>query len=188
VVRALAGYNPNHKRLLRREIDAINVALPADPLRGDLAWSSVAGADRVLRSAGLARGGGPSISGGPPHPGAVCLLALGGSLVSYILFGATLKLKAERLAGNSGPWRQLHALPWWAGQALFAWLTWDQQACSPWAYSLAGLGIAWWVNASRAWKGPGEWGLKSCRVVRIERASWISAGLIDLFQLAMWLC
>ena len=76
------------------------------------------------------------------------------------------------------------ALPWWAGQALFGQLTWGT-ALLTLAYSLAGLGIAV-VNDFKSVEGDRELGLQSLPVVfGIKRASWISAAMIDVFQLAM---
>ena len=70
------------------------------------------------------------------------------------------------------------------GQALFGQLTWGT-ALLTLAYSLAGLGIAV-VNDFKSVEGDRELGLQSLPVVfGIERASWISAAMIDVFQLAM---
>ena len=53
------------------------------------------------------------------------------------------------------------------------------------AYSLAGLGIAV-VNDFKSVEGDRALGLQSLPVVfGIKTASWISAGMIDIFQLAM---
>ena len=53
------------------------------------------------------------------------------------------------------------------------------------AYSLAGLGIAV-INDFKSVEGDKALGLQSLPVVfGITRASWISAGMIDFFQLAM---
>ena len=69
-------------------------------------------------------------------------------------------------------------------QALFGQLTWTT-ALLTLAYSLAGLGIAV-VNDFKSVEGDRALGLQSLPVVfGIERASWISAGMIDVFQLAM---
>lgn len=53
------------------------------------------------------------------------------------------------------------------------------------AYSLAGLGIAV-VNDFKSVEGDKALGLQSLPVVfGVKRASWISATMIDLFQIAM---
>ena len=114
----------------------------------------------------------------------VLLIALGGSLVSFIYSAPPLKLKQNGWLGNYALGASYIALPWWAGQALFGTLTWST-ALLTLAYSLAGLGIAV-VNDFKSVEGDRELGLQSLPVVfGIERASWISAGMIDLFQLAM---
>ena len=70
------------------------------------------------------------------------------------------------------------------GRALFGRLSWGIVALTL-AYSLAGLGIAV-VNDSKSVEGDRELGLQSLPVVfGIQRASWISAGMIDVFQIAM---
>jgi len=112
------------------------------------------------------------------------LLALGGSFVSFIYSAPPLKLKQNGWLGNYALGASYIALPWWAGQALFGQLTWAT-ALLTLAYSLAGLGIAV-VNDFKSVEGDRALGLKSLPVVfGIERASWISAAMIDGFQLAM---
>ena len=114
----------------------------------------------------------------------VFLLALGGSFVSYIYSAPPLKLKQNGWLGNYALGASYIALPWWAGQALFGQLTWST-AILTLAYSLAGLGIAV-VNDFKSVEGDRELGLQSLPVAfGIKTASWISAGMIDVFQLAM---
>ena len=68
--------------------------------------------------------------------------------------------------------------------ALFGQLTWATAVLTL-AYSLAGLGIAV-VNDFKSVEGDKALGLQSLPVVfGIKRASWISAGMIDVFQLLM---
>jgi chlorophyll synthase len=112
------------------------------------------------------------------------LLALAGSFVSYIYSAPPLKLKQNGWLGNYALGASYIALPWWAGQALFGRLTWTT-ALLTLAYSLAGLGIAV-VNDFKSVEGDKALGLQSLPVAfGIKRASWISAAMIDLFQLAM---
>jgi chlorophyll synthase len=112
------------------------------------------------------------------------LLALAGSFVSYIYSAPPLKLKQNGWLGNYALGASYIALPWWAGQALFGQLTWTT-ALLTLAYSLAGLGIAV-VNDFKSVEGDKALGLQSLPVAfGIKRASWISAAMIDLFQLAM---
>ena len=114
----------------------------------------------------------------------VFLLALCGSVVSYIYSAPPLKVKQNGWLGNYALGASYIALPWWAGQALFGQLTWGT-ALLTLAYSLAGLGIAV-VNDFKSVEGDRELGLQSLPVVfGIKRASWISAAMIDVFQLAM---
>ena len=80
--------------------------------------------------------------------------------------------------------RSYIALPWWAGQALFGKLT-IVTALLTLAYSLSGLGIAV-INDFKSVEGDSKLGLNSLPVVfGIKNARRISAGLIDIFQLAM---
>ena len=114
----------------------------------------------------------------------VLLLALGGSFVSYIYSAPPLKLKQNGWLGNYALGASYIALPWWAGQALFGHLTWTT-ALLTLAYSLSGLGIAV-INDFKSVEGDKELGLESLPVVfGIKNASRISAGMIDIFQLAM---
>ena len=112
------------------------------------------------------------------------LLALGGSLVSYIYSAPPLKLKQNGWLGNYALGASYIALPWWAGQALFGKLT-IITALLTLAYSLSGLGIAV-INDFKSVEGDSKLGLNSLPVIfGIKKASRISAGLIDIFQLAM---
>ena len=114
----------------------------------------------------------------------VLFLALGGSFVSFIYSAPPLKLKQNGWIGNYALGASYIALPWWAGQALFGQLTWTT-ALLTLAYSLAGLGIAV-INDFKSVEGDRALGLQSLPVVfGIKKASWISAGMIDIFQLGM---
>ena len=95
-----------------------------------------------------------------------------------------LKLKQNGWLGNYALGASYIALPWWAGQALFGQLTWTT-AFLTLAYSLAGLGIAV-INDFKSVEGDRELGLNSLPVVfGIKNASYICAGMIIIFQLAM---
>jgi chlorophyll synthase len=112
------------------------------------------------------------------------LLALGGSFISFIYSAPPLKLKQNGWLGNYALGASYIALPWWAGQALFGELSWATAALTL-AYSLAGLGIAV-VNDFKSVEGDKALGLQSLPVVfGVKKASWISAAMIDIFQIAM---
>ena len=137
----------------------------------------------VLLLAGLLVSYGLDLWAGHTTP-VLLLLALGGSFVSFIYSAPPLKLKQNGWLGNYALGASYIALPWWAGQALFGQLTWPT-ALLTLAYSRAGLGIAV-VNDFKSVEGDRALGLQSLPVAfGIQRASWISAGMIDVFQLAM---
>ena len=178
----LAGFTQTINDYYDREIDAIN-----EPYRAIASGAIPLGQVKlqiwVLLLAGLGVSYGLDLWAGHSTP-VVLLLALGGSFVSYIYSAPPLKLKQNGWLGNYALGASYIALPWWAGQALFGQLTWGT-ALLTLAYSLAGLGIAV-VNDFKSVEGDRELGLQSLPVVfGIERASWISAGMIDVFQLAM---
>ncbi|KEF41359.1 MAG: chitin-binding protein [Cyanobium sp. CACIAM 14] len=178
----LAGYTQTINDYYDREIDAINEPYRPIP-SGAIPLGQVRLQILVLLLAGLAVAWGLDQWAGHDTP-VLLLLALGGSFVSYIYSAPPLKLKQNGWLGNYALGASYIALPWWAGQALFGQLTWTT-ALLTLAYSLAGLGIAV-VNDFKSVEGDRALGLRSLPVVfGIERASWISAGMIDLFQLAM---
>ncbi len=178
----LAGYTQTINDYYDREIDAINEPYRPIPSGAIPLWQ-VKVQIWVLLLAGLAVAWGLDLWAGHDTP-VLLLLALGGSFVSFIYSAPPLKLKQNGWLGNYALGASYIALPWWAGQALFGTLTWPT-ALLTLAYSLAGLGIAV-VNDFKSVEGDRALGLKSLPVVfGIERASWISAAMIDLFQLAM---
>ena len=178
----LAGYTQTLNDYYDREIDAINEPYRPIP-SGAIGLGQVRAQIWVLLLAGLAVAAGLDLWAGHSTP-VLLLLALGGSLVSYIYSAPPLKLKQNGWLGNYALGASYIALPWWAGQALFGQLTWTTAALTL-AYSLAGLGIAV-VNDFKSVEGDRALGLQSLPVVfGIERASWISAAMIDGFQLAM---
>ncbi len=178
----LAGYTQTINDYYDREIDAINE--PNRPIpSGAISLTQVKLQIWILLLAGLAVAYSLDLWAKHSTP-SVFLLALGGSFVSFIYSAPPLKLKQNGWLGNYALGASYIALPWWAGQALFGQLTW-LTAILTLAYSLAGLGIAV-INDFKSVEGDKELGLDSLPVVfGIKQASWISAAMIDLFQLAM---
>jgi chlorophyll synthase len=178
----LAGYTQTLNDYYDREIDAINEPYRPIP-SGAIPLEQVKTQIWVLLICGLAVAWGLDLWAGHTTP-VLLLLALGGSFVSYIYSAPPLKLKQNGWLGNYALGASYIALPWWAGQALFGQLTFTT-ALLTLAYSLAGLGIAV-VNDFKSVEGDRALGLQSLPVAfGIERASWISAAMIDVFQLAM---
>jgi chlorophyll synthase len=178
----LAGYTQTINDFYDREIDAINEPYRPIP-SGAISLGQVKVQIWGLLIAGLAVSWGLDVWAGHSTP-VLFLLALGGSFVSFIYSAPPLKLKQNGWLGNYALGASYIALPWWAGQALFGQLTWAT-ALLTLAYSLAGLGIAV-VNDFKSVEGDRALGLQSLPVAfGIGPASWISAGMIDLFQLLM---
>jgi len=178
----LAGYTQTINDYYDKDIDAINE--PNRPIpSGAISLNQVRLQIWILLLAGLGVAYGLDIWAGHSIP-SVLLLALGGSFVSYIYSAPPLKLKQNGWLGNYALGASYIALPWWAGQALFGQLTWTT-ALLTLAYSLAGLGIAV-INDFKSVEGDKALGLQSLPVAfGIKNASFISAGMIDIFQLAM---
>ncbi len=178
----LTGYTQTINDYFDREIDAINE--PNRPIpSGAISIPQVKFQIWFLLLLGLGVAYGLDLWAGHSTP-TLFLLALGGSLVSYIYSAPPLKLKQNGWLGNYALGASYIALPWWAGQALFGNLTWIT-ALLTLAYSLAGLGIAV-INDFKSVEGDKELGLDSLPVVfGIKKASWISAGMIDIFQILM---
>ena len=178
----LAGYTQTINDYYDREIDAINE--PNRPIpSGAIPLIQVKLQIWILLIAGLAVSLGLDRWAGHQTP-SVFLLALGGSFVSFIYSAPPLKLKQNGWLGNYALGASYIALPWWAGQALFGQLTW-LTALLTLAYSLAGLGIAI-INDFKSVEGDQKLGLNSLPVIfGIKNASFISAGMIDIFQLLM---
>ena len=178
----LAGYTQTINDFFDKEIDAINE--PNRPIpSGKISIKDVKIQIWVLLIAGLIVAFLLDLYAEHNFP-SVLLLALGGSFVSYIYSAPPLKLKQNGWLGNYALGASYIALPWWAGQALFGKLT-IVTALLTLAYSLSGLGIAV-INDFKSVEGDSKLGLNSLPVVfGIKNASRISAGLIDIFQLAM---
>tara|TARA_B100000131_G_C18089271_1_gene601504 strand:- start:131 stop:1078 length:948 start_codon:yes stop_codon:yes gene_type:complete len=178
----LAGYTQTINDFYDKDIDAINE--PNRPIpSGAISLMQVKIQIWVLLCLGLIVAYLLDIYANHDFP-SVFLLALGGSLVSYIYSAPPLKLKQNGWLGNYALGASYIALPWWAGQALFGKLTFVT-ALLTLAYSLSGLGIAI-INDFKSVEGDSKLGLNSLPVIfGIKNASRISAGLIDIFQLAM---
>jgi chlorophyll synthase len=178
----LAGYTQTINDFFDKEIDAINE--PNRPIpSGKISIKDVKIQIWVLLIAGLIVAFLLDLYAKHNFP-SVFLLALGGSFVSYIYSAPPLKLKQNGWLGNYALGASYIALPWWAGQALFGKLT-IVTALLTLAYSLSGLGIAV-INDFKSVEGDSKLGLNSLPVIfGIKNASRISAGLIDIFQLAM---
>ena len=178
----LAGFTQTINDYYDREIDAINE--PNRPIpSGAISLIQVKLQIWILLIGGLGVAYALDLWSGHSTP-SVFLLALGGSFVSYIYSAPPLKLKQNGWLGNYALGASYIALPWWAGQALFGHLTWTTAGLTL-AYSLAGLGIAI-INDFKSVEGDKALGLQSLPVVfGIKNASWISAGMIDVFLLAM---
>ena len=178
----LAGYTQTINDYYDREIDAINEPYRPIPSGAIPLWQ-VKVQIWVLLIAGIAVAWGLDLWAGHRTP-VMLLLALGGSFVSFIYSAPPLKLKQNGWLGNYALGASYIALPWWAGQALFGQLSWGTVWLTL-AYSLAGLGIAV-VNDFKSVEGDRALGLQSLPVVfGVTRASWISAAMIDVFQIAM---
>lgn len=178
----LTGYTQTINDYFDREIDAINE--PNRPIpSGAISLFQVKIQIWLLLLSGIGVAYGLDVWAGHSTP-SVLLLALGGSFVSFIYSAPPLKLKQNGWLGNYALGASYIALPWWAGQALFGQLTWTTSILTL-AYSLAGLGIAV-INDFKSVEGDKALGLQSLPVVfGIKNASWISAGMIDIFQLMM---
>ncbi len=178
----LTGYTQTINDYFDRDIDAINE--PNRPIpSGAISLFQVKLQIWILLIAGLGVAYLLDLWADHTIP-SVFLLALGGSFVSFIYSAPPLKLKQNGWLGNYALGASYIALPWWAGQALFGHLTWTT-ALLTLAYSLSGLGIAV-INDFKSVEGDKSLGLESLPVVfGIKNASRISAGMIDIFQLAM---
>jgi len=178
----LAGFTQTINDYYDRDIDAINEPYRPIP-SGAIALWQVKVQIWLLLLAGLAAAWGLDRWAQHDRP-ILLLLALGGSFISFIYSAPPLKLKQNGWLGNYALGASYIALPWWAGQALFGKLSWATAALTL-AYSLAGLGIAV-VNDFKSVEGDKALGLQSLPVVfGVKKASWISAAMIDIFQIAM---
>jgi chlorophyll synthase len=175
----LAGYTQTINDFYDRDIDAINEPYRPIP-SGAIAIPQVITQIVGLLIAGIAVAYGLDVWAGHRFP-TLTVLALGGSLLSYLYSAPPLKLKQNGWLGNYALGASYIALPWWAGQALFGELTPTLMVLTLF-YSLAGLGIAV-VNDFKSVEGDRQLGLKSLPVMfGVTTAAWICVVMIDLFQ------
>ena len=176
----MAGFTQTINDFYDRDIDAINEPYRPIP-SGAIPLIQVRAQVIVLLVAGLALAWGLDRWAGHATP-TLFFLALGGSLVSILYSAPPIKLKQNGWLGNYALGASYIALPWWAGQALFGHLDWPIIGLTL-VYSLAGLGIAV-VNDFKSIAGDRQLGLQSLPVLLgPQAASWVSAALMDGFQL-----
>jgi chlorophyll synthase len=176
----LTGYTQTLNEFYDRDVDAINEPYRPIP-SGAISLPKVITQIWVLLIAGIAVAFTLDQWAEHEFP-TLTVLAIAGSLVSYIYSAPPLKLKQ-----NNG-WLSSYALgasyialPWWAGQALFGDLTPTIMVLTLF-YSLAGLGIAI-VNDFKSVEGDRQLGLKSLPVMfGVETAAWICVLMINIFQ------
>lgn len=178
----LTGYTQTINDYYDREIDAINEPYRPIP-SGAISIPQVVTQILVLLFGGIGVAYILDRWAGHEFP-IITVLAIGGSIVSYIYSAPPLKLKQNGWLGNYALGASYIALPWWAGQALFGTLT-PTVAVVTLIYSLAGLGIAI-VNDFKSVEGDRALGLKSLPVMfGIGTAAWICVAMIDTFQIGI---
>ena len=178
----LTGYTQTINDYYDREIDAINEPYRPIP-SGKISENEVVAQIFILLFAGLGLSYGLDKWAGHDFP-IMLVLAIFGSLVSYIYSAPPLKLKQSGWIGNYALGSSYIALPWWAGQALFGELSLDVMVLTV-LYSFAGLGIAI-VNDFKSIEGDRQMGLQSLPVAfGVDTAKWICVGTIDLTQIAV---
>ncbi|MEM1279774.1 MAG: chlorophyll synthase ChlG [Cyanobacteria bacterium P01_H01_bin.152] len=175
----LAGYTQTINDFYDREIDAINEPYRPIPA-GAISTSQVVTQILVLLIGGIGVAYVLDQWAGHEFP-TITVLAIGGSLLSYIYSAPPLKLKQNGWLGNYALGASYIALPWWAGHALFGELNLTIVLLTLF-YSLAGLGIAI-VNDFKSVEGDRQLGLKSLPVMfGVGTAAWICVLMIDVFQ------
>jgi chlorophyll/bacteriochlorophyll a synthase len=178
----LTGYTQTINDYYDREIDAINEPYRPIP-SGAIPLSDVKAQIVILLGLGLGVAYLLDLWAGHEFP-TLLVMAIGGSIVSYIYSAPPLKLKQNGWLGNYALGASYIALPWWAGHALFGELNQTVMVLTLF-YSLAGLGIAI-VNDFKSVEGDRALGLDSLPVMfGITRASWICVLMIDIFQALM---
>lgn len=183
----LTGYTQTMNDWYDRDLDAINEPYRPIP-SGRISEGQVIAQILVLLGLGLASAvgldlwAGHDILGDPVH--SITLIAIFGSIVSYLYSAPPFKLKAEGWRGCFALGASYIALPWWCGHAMFGELSFPVVVLTV-LYSFAGLGIAI-VNDFKSVDGDRALGLKSLPVeFGIDGAKYICASLIDFTQLGV---
>ncbi|MGI0493036.1 chlorophyll synthase ChlG [Alkalinema pantanalense CENA528] len=178
----LTGYTQTINDYYDREIDAINEPYRPIP-SGAIALGQVKAQILILLAGGIGVAYLLDLWAGHGFP-TITVMAIGGSLISYIYSAPPLKLKQNGWLGNYALGASYIALPWWAGHALFGDLN-PTIVVLTLFYSLAGLGIAV-VNDFKSVEGDRALGLKSLPVMfGITTAAWICVLMIDIFQIGV---
>lgn len=178
----LAGFTQTINDWFDRDIDAVNEPYRPIP-SGAITESEVVAQVWVLLASGLGLAYGLDLWQGHAFPRVFSVAALG-VFLAYIYSAPPLKLKKNGWLGNYALGASYISLPWWAGQSLFndSPLDWKTIVLTL-VYSLAGLGIAV-INDFKSIEGDQKLGLASLPVMYgVQRAKWLSVGLIDLFQM-----
>ncbi len=178
----MTGYTQTLNDFYDREIDAINEPYRPIP-SGAIPLGQVIAQIWLLLLAGLGVALFLDIWSGQSWP-VITTIAVIGTFLAFIYSAPPLKLKQNGWLGNYALGASYIALPWCAGHALFGTLN-PTIVMLTLFYSLAGLGIAV-VNDFKSIEGDRELGLASLPVqFGVQRAAWISAGMIDLFQIGV---
>jgi len=178
----MTGYTQTLNDFYDREIDAINEPYRPIP-SGAIPLGQVITQIWLLLLAGLGLALFLDIWSGQSWP-VITTIAVIGTFLAFIYSAPPLKLKQNGWLGNYALGASYIALPWCAGHALFGTLN-PTIVILTLFYSLAGLGIAV-VNDFKSIEGDRELGLASLPVqFGVQRAAWISAGMIDLFQIGV---
>ena len=178
----LTGYTQTINDYYDRELDAINEPYRPIP-SGAIPLGQVQVQIWVLLISGIGVSYGLDRWANHEFP-ILTVLAIGGSLISYIYSAPPLKLKQNGWLGNYALGASYIALPWWAGHALFGELNTTVVVLTL-LYSMAGLGIAV-VNDFKSVEGDKALGLKSLPVMfGVGTAAWICVLMIDIFQASM---
>lgn len=175
----LTGYTQTINDFYDRDLDAINEPYRPIP-SGAISIPQVIVQILVLLAGGIGVAYALDQWAGHEFP-TITVLALGGSLVSYLYSAPPIKLKQNGWLGNYALGASYIALPWWAGHALFGELNTTIVVLTL-IYSMAGLGIAV-VNDFKSVEGDRQLGLKSLPVMfGVTTAAWICVLMIDVFQ------
>lgn len=178
----LAGYTQTINEYFDREIDAVNEPYRPIP-SGAISLGRVVAQSWFLLISGVGLAYVLDRWAGHEFP-TITVLAIGGSLLSFIYSAPPLKLKQNGWLGCYALGSSYIALPWLTGHAVFGKL--DPTLIGLLlVYSFAGLGIGV-INDFKSVEGDRQFGLKSFPVMYgVDRAAWICVLLIDVFQAAV---